>query len=166
MPEIPNGYPFDSAQFQELLLRTYFPERTQRESGVIRDYLVAHHNEFDRIAFSVRVGQGIAPDPTHLPGVQANTAYSSKKRIDILGWRASQPVIIEAKERVTPAALGQLQTYRHLFSEDYPDAEDPELVCIGRYSDDDTLRALGANGVTVYLYPAADTAPPPAAGGV
>ena len=164
-PTGPN-YTFQRDALALLLLRSFFPERTNQESAVIRDFLVAHGEDFDRYQFSVRVGQGLAPDPTHLPAVQMNTAFSTRKRIDCLFWKGPQPFIIEVKLRVTPAALGQILTYRHLFLEEFPDAPDPELVVVGRFSDDDTLRALSAHGITVYLYEAFDALGPNAAGGV
>jgi hypothetical protein len=147
-----SGYSFQRDEFPELLLRSFYPERTDKESAVIRDYLLAHLAEFDRVDFSVRVGQGQTPDPTHLPGVQANAVNSSKKRIDIVGQQGSTTVLIEAKTRVTHAVLGQLLTDRQLWLEDHPDAKDPRLVAIGRTSDPDTLRVLSAHGIDVYLY--------------
>lgn len=155
--EAPNGYTFGREKFAELLLRKYFPERTDRESGVLLAYLVAHADEFDEVTFSVRIGKGLEPNPEHLPGVQANTRFSTRKRIDMLARRGELYTIVECKERVTPASLGQITTYKHLFLEEHPDAIDPALVVIGRYSDEDTIRALQANGVTVYLYPPDDT---------
>lgn len=160
------GYTFDAAEFARLLILKSYPERTDRESAVIRDFLMAHLHEFSRVEFSVRVGQGQAPDPAHLDGVQANTVFSSKKRIDLLCWRGPIPVLVEAKERVQPGALGQIQTYRNLFLEEHPDAPEPELVVIGRYSDADTLPSLSAAGVTVYLYAPADPAGVPGPSGV
>jgi hypothetical protein len=152
-----NGYTFDRAQFADLLKRLWFPESSGRETEVIRDYLVHHQVDFDRITLNYRVGQGQTPDPTHLAGVQANTVRSSKKRIDILAWSGSQPTLVEVKERVTPAALGQIKTYRQLFLEENPDVAEPRLVVVGRYSDPDTLRTLQAEGIDVYLYDAPDT---------
>jgi hypothetical protein len=158
MPMHDDGYLFTRDDFVQMLARKWFPERTDRESGVIRDYLAAHHHEFDRFTFSKRVGQGVAPDPAHLEGVQRNTVFSSRKRIDILAGSGSHPTLIEVKERVTPASLGQILTYRSLFLEEHPDADEPSLVVIGRESDPDTLAVLQAHGVTVYLYAAADAA--------
>lgn len=158
MPPFDDGYLFTRDDFVQMLARKWFPERTDRESGVIRDYLAAHHQEFDRLTFGKRVGAGLAPDPEHLEGVQRNTARFTKKRIDILAWSGSQPTIIEVKERVTPASLGQILTYRQLFLEENPDALDPRLVVIGRYSDEDTIRALTGHGVTVHTYDPADVA--------
>lgn len=145
-------YVVERRDFGELLLRKFYPERTDKESGVIREFLTAHHEEYDRFQFSVRVGQGVLPNPEHLAGVQRSTAWSSRKRIDVLAWRGDQPTIIEVKERVQPAVLGQLQAYQHLFVEDHPESEVPKLIAIGRYSDDDTLRVLAANGIDVFLY--------------
>lgn len=146
------GYDFTSADLTTLLLRRFYPERTDRESTIIRDWLLAHGPEYDRLSFSVRVGEGQTPNPDDLPGVQRSVAFSSRKRIDVLAWQGDQPTIVEVKERVNPAVLGQLLTYRQLFLEDNPDAAEPILVAIGRYSDPDTLRSLQAQGITVYLY--------------
>lgn len=158
MPMLDGGYTFTRDAFVQMLARKWFPERTDRESGVIWDYLAAHHVEFDRFTFSKRVGRGVEPNPEHLEGVQRNTVFSSRKRIDILAWSGAHPTLIEVKERVTPASLGQILTYRALFIEENPDADEPSLVVIGRYSDPDTLAVLQAHGVNVYLYAAADAA--------
>ena len=159
-------YVFDSTDFATLLIRKAFPERTDGESMVIRAFLLVHLQEFDRLTFGKRVGQGEPPDPSHLPAIQRQTTLNTQKRIDILAFRGAQPIIIEVKQRVTPAALGQILTYRHHFLEESPDAPEPELWVVGRESDADTLAALAAHNVTVYLYPDANAAGNAASGGV
>lgn len=149
-----SGYDYTRGTLLELFTRMQFPERTQRESALIKDFLEAHIEEYDTYQFSVRVGQGMTPDPTHLPGVQTNTTFSSQKRIDVVAWQGNQATIFEVKFRANPAALGQLTTYRHLWQEDNPDAPEPRLAIIARYTDPDTARVLSAHGVTVYLYDA------------
>lgn len=149
-------YTVNALELARYVVAKHFPERTTREDDVILAFIAAHGHEFDRWTFSKRIGVGLAPDPSHLPAVQRNTIYGTQKRIDILAWSGRQPTIIEVKERVTPAALGQILTYRSLFREEFPDVEDPGLVVVGRFSDDDTLRSLQAHGVTVYLYPLQD----------
>jgi hypothetical protein len=152
------GYDYDRATLLELFLKIQFPERNLRESAIIRDFLQVHIHEYDRFAFSVRVGQGTTPDPTHLPGVQKSTVFSSQKRIDMMAWQGAQPFIFEVKERLSVYVLGQLQTYRHLWMEENPDAPEPELAAIVRYGDRDVERVLEANAVDVYIYePAPDS---------
>ena len=148
-------YTYAPDDFALLLIRKAYPERTDGESIVIHAFLQQHLKEFSRITFSKRVGRGAVIDPTTPPAAQAAFAFSTKKRIDILAWRDTQPVIIEVKQSVTPAALGQILTYRHHFLEEFPDAPEPELVVVGRQSDPDTLAALTAHNVTAYLYPEA-----------
>lgn len=148
-----DGYTYDPVDFATLLLRKQYPERTDGESWVIRAFLLAHLKEFDRIVFNKRVGKGLTPDPAHLEAVQQNTRFSSQLRIDILAWRHDQPVIVEVKQRVTPASLGQILTYQHHLSEELPDAPIAELVVVGREAVEDAVVALQAHGVTVYLYP-------------
>jgi hypothetical protein len=147
------GTTYDREQFGLLLLQKQYNERTAGESEVIRAFLLEHYAEFDKFTFNKRVGRGIEPDPSHLINVQSNTSFSSKLRIDILAWRGVQPVIIEVKQHVTPAALGQILTYRHYVIEEFPNAPDPELVVVGREGNEDAIVALQAHGVTVYLYP-------------
>lgn len=151
------GYDYGISDLALLLLQRFYPERTDRESTVIRDWLQAHGAEYDRFSFSVRVGQGQTPAANLDPGVAKSVEFSSRKRIDILAWQGQSPTIIEVKERVTPAALGQILTYRQLFLEESPDAPDPRLVIVGRYSDEETIRSINAHGIDVLLF---DAAPP------
>lgn len=149
------GYDFSGDDLATLLLRRFYPERTDKSSTVVRDWLLAHGKEYDRFSFSVRVGTPIAADPTHVAGVQRSTVFSSQKRIDVLAWQGAQVTIVEVKEDVTASALGQIEMYRDLYMEEHPDAPEPHLLVIGRVSDADTIRALTSHGVRVLLYEAA-----------
>lgn len=147
-----SGYTWQADEFTQLLLQKFYPERTDKESAIIRDYLRVHLGEFERVQFSVHIGKGLAPNPDHLPGVQQNTVRGTQKRIDVVGWSGNIPVLIEAKTHVSHEVLGQLLTDQHLWLEDYPDGPTPKLVAIGRHANDDALRALSANGIDVFLY--------------
>ena len=149
---IDHGYVFTREQYPTLIPERYYPERTGRESIVIRDFLTAHAYEYDKLQFSVRIGTPPELGFEHLQGIKRMAWYALAKRIDILGWRGAQPDIIEVKERMIPGVLGQLGTYRHLLLEELPGIPEPKLIAVGRTCDVDTLRVLQANGVTVYLY--------------
>lgn len=149
-----SGYSWDADEFAQLLLQSYFPERTAKESAIIRDYLKAHLHEFDRVDFSVRVGQGMTPEPNLLPAVARNVRESGKLRIDMVGLRGNTTTLVEAKTHVSREVLGQLIAARDLWLEDHPGAPEPRLVAIGRTSNEDALRVFAARGVDVFLYPA------------
>lgn len=145
-------YIYGRRDLPELLIRSYFPERTGRESSIIHDWLKQHGEEFDQFAFSVRIGEGVLPNPGHLVEIQDMTGWNSRMRIDVLTWRGAQPGIVEVKQHVHHGTLGQLMTYRQLFLEENPGSLEPTLTAIGRTSTPDTLRVLQAHGVTVLLY--------------
>lgn len=149
------GYDYSRDTLLELFLRMQFPERTPKESALIRDFLQAHIHEYEPYSFTVRVGQGVTPNPDHLPGVQRQTVLNSQMRIDMLAWQGAQPFIFEVKERATHAAIGQLLTYRHLWMEEHPDDPAPQLAVIARTIDPDMERVFANSDVTVYLYPPA-----------
>jgi hypothetical protein len=161
-----DGYTYSVLEFSRLLIAKHYPERTDGESAVIRAYLLEHLAEFDSITFAKRIGTGIPADPTHEPGVQANADFSGRLKMDILAFKGPQPYIVEVKQRVTPATLGQILTYRHHFLEEAPDAPEPALVVVGREASPDAVVALQAHGVTVYLYPDADARRDVAGGGL
>jgi hypothetical protein len=150
-----SGYDFTRADCANLLIMSQFPESTVKESRVIREWLMRHCTDYDRMSFRVRLGNGAVIDPTLPLSVQKQIAFASKKKMDLLAWAGSQPTIVEFKYLVTPAALGQIQSYRVFFLEEQPDAPDPALVVAGAASDPDTIRALQAHDVTVYIYAAA-----------
>lgn len=155
------GYDFDRTDLALLLVRRFFPERTDQESAIIVDWLRAHGEEYDRFSFSVRVGEGQTPAADLLPGVARSVAFSSRKRIDVLAYQGLQATIGEVKQRIGPGVLGQLLTYQKLYLDERPNEDPPKLIAIGRYSDPDTLGVLAANNVTVYLYePQADVPAP------
>jgi len=161
-----NGYTFTRDDFATLLRMPRYPEQTVRQSDLMRAYFQQHLDRFDRVVFERRVGDGLQPDPTHLPGVQAQTENVTRPRIDVLGWVGPMPVVHEFKDRVTNSCLGQILTYRILLLKEIPDVPDPELVVVGRRSDPDTIGPLNAHGVTVYLYEATDASGSVPASGV
>lgn len=150
------AYTFDQSRFAELLIARSYPERTDIESALIRDYLREHLGEFDRVEFSRRIGEGLAPDPAHLAGVQRNAVASSRKRIDVVGWLGALATLVEAKTVVSHAVMGQLLMDRELWIAEFPDGPEPRLVAIGRRGSSQDISVLVSHGISVYLYAAAD----------
>lgn len=151
-----NGYRFTREDFPTLLRLARYPEQTARQSELMRTYFEAHLDAFDIVVFEYRVGEGLPPDPTHSDGTQRQTEFVTKLRIDILAWTGSRPSVLEFKERVDSRSLGQVLTYRTLLQKEFPDAPEAELVVVGRFGDSDSIGALTAHRVTVYLYEQAD----------
>src|SRR5262245_50016915 len=106
-----DGYQVDAEGLARYIVAKHFPERTDREDGVLLEFIARHGHEYDFWVFAKRIGQGATP-PADLPArLQQAAVFNSKKRIDMLARSGSHWTIIEVKERVTPASLGQVLTY-------------------------------------------------------
>lgn len=151
------GYDYTREELPMLFRVGFLPEIPKPEAAVIFDFLAAHADEYDRFSFSVRLGTPIAPDPTHLPGVQKSTVFSSMKRLDCIAWQGDYATIIEAKLRVNTDAIGKSLMYRQLYLEENTHAPEPRMLVVGREVDADVARTHSAQGIDIYLYEASPT---------
>lgn len=147
------GYDFRPDQFSELLIRKFFPEKTDHETILLRQFLEAHGEEFPtKWSASVRIGDPMLVDNSVLPAVRQALERSSKRRIDFVGYDGDQATLVELKTRVGHQVLGQLLSDRLLWVRERPDAPEPRLVAVGRYGTDEELAILAEHGITVYLF--------------
>lgn len=153
------GYTFNSDEFAQLLIAKSYPEKTDQESALLRDYLREHLHDFDRVEFSVRIGAAVTPDPSHLDGVQRQAILNSMKRIDMVGYFGQSATLVEAKTVLSHQVLGQLLSDRLLWIAEHPDADEPALIAIGRRSTPQDLAILQSHGITAILYDAPAAAP-------
>jgi hypothetical protein len=154
------GYHWDSTEFASMLLQKFFAERTEHETRLLIEYLLEHHNEYDSIDVSVRVGAGVQPDPSFLPGVQRQAIENSRKRIDMVGYSGRQATIVELKTTVSHAVMGQLLMDRALWIAEHPEDPEPRLVAVGRRGTEQDIGVLNAHGIDVFIYDEAAPATP------
>lgn len=148
-----DGYDFRPDQFSEVLLRKFFPEKTDHESILLRQFLEARGVDFPtKWSASVRIGEAIVPNPEHLEGVQRNTARSSRRRIDFVGWDGQQATLVELKTFVGHQVMGQLLSDAVLWMKEFPDGPEPRLVAVGRRSTPEDEEIVSGHGITIYLY--------------
>lgn len=146
------GYDYGTERFEELLLRRFYPEKTDHESRLLLEYLNDHVRDFDRVSFSVRIGASVEPDPSHLAGVQAQAIRNSRRRIDFVGWKGNQATLVELKTRVGHEVMGQLLSDAMLWRSEFPNDEPPALVAVGRAGTAEEIAVCQAHGIAVHLY--------------
>lgn len=138
--------------YKELLEMSRYPGRFEGEHEVIADWLPTVLNFYQRIQFDVHLGLGAAPPPGLVDPWLSNAIRGTQKRADVIAWLADGVVIIEAKNRATSDALGQLITYRALWQEGNPSIPVVALEVICRRINDDDLFAMTNSGVTVRVF--------------
>lgn len=139
-----------------LLEQDIYPEQTEGESAVLRDWIRAHGAEYDEIKVSVRLGAGADVDENLPENYRRMAGYVTRHRADAVARVGDSVTVVEAKIKVTSSVLGQLRTYRRLYLEDHPNVSDVNMLAVGRYGNLTTIRVLQAEGVDVALYQTAE----------
>ena len=131
------------------------------ETAVARAYLIRHVDDFDRVEFSVGMGPGITL-PAGTPAyVQTSATASTKPRADMVLFRGDYATIVEVKDRLYSAVMGQLLTYWHMFTVDSPQYRQVYKVAAGISIQDGLQPILDQYGIQVELYPFAVQASAP-----
>jgi len=97
---------------------------------------------FNTVDYDWRVGKGMSLDQTWDPKIKRMATMLTQKRIDVIGWKDDQPVIIEVKKRVGLSTLGQVLGYKTLFINEFPKIKTPELMIITEIIGADDLMIL------------------------
>ena len=110
--------------------RLKYPGLLPDEALVLRAWLRLHENEYERFEYNVAIGPDLDPGPQFHAATRAQTIMSRKFRLDAVGYQQGVPTIIEVKRRATPANVGQLLTYFHVWMNENPDSPTPKLLLI------------------------------------
>lgn len=140
-----------------LLNQPKFDGLQTSESEVLRAWIVNHAAEFDRIAFNVRIGTGLAMPEDTEPAIQKMAIDLTQKRADCIAQRGDMVAIVEVKLRLTMTTLGQLLGYSTIWKAENPDTRTVKLYAVGRDARLDAPDVLMAYGVNVELFPTVST---------
>jgi hypothetical protein len=88
------------------------------DADIWERFIAAHPDYFDRCAYNVAVGEG-TPHDTMVNGETGgdiNRLY--QRKIDVVGDKGGNYVVVEVKPRASTAAIGQVKGYAKLFARD------------------------------------------------
>lgn len=97
---------------------------------VWRAWLVLHQDEYDRFDYNTRLGVNVDPGPSFPDNIRKAAIAVNSLRVDAVGWKGAQATVFEVKRRAGPQNIGQLLTYKSLWSAQYPDTSAPLLVLV------------------------------------
>jgi hypothetical protein len=130
------------------------------ETAVAKAYLAKHVDDFDRVEFNVGLGPGITL-PAGTPAyVQKSATEGTKLRADMVLYTGDTATIVEVKNRLYSAVMGQLLTYWHILTEDNPRLMQVYKVAAGVTIQEGLLPILQNYGITVELFPGVALAVP------
>lgn len=149
--------------------RQSYPGLLPAEICLLRSWLKAHEPEYTRFDYNVRVGPGTDPGPRFSDADRQAAIKNSQARIDAVGWKGSNPTLIEVKQNAGTSALGQLLMYNAHWTAGNPSGPSPALLLITDRVQANTVAAYDNHGIMIALtvpdntIPGCPPAPPPPA---
>lgn len=140
----------DQRDIDRLLVQIQFPQMPQAESDIARAWVREYAKYYDSLDFNVRLGKGAELQPGLPAYTQDQFTRITQKRADIIGHVGSFVDIIEVKVKASFGAAGQLQGYRHLWADDYPQNIVRRLIVVAQIIDQDVARVYQLNSITFY----------------
>ncbi len=95
-------------------------------------WLELHPTEYDRYDFEMRIGQGEDPGPTFDQSLRDMWIHNTQLRVDAVGYRGTDPTIIEVKDDAGLGAIGQLLGYEKIWVLERRSIAPPKLRLICR----------------------------------
>lgn len=126
------------------------------EARLARLFLRDWHTLYDSVEFQAHVGGGIDPGPEYEENMRRMYRHNSQKRIDLLARGPFGVTIVEVKQRIDLAQLGQLLGYRWLWVHEHNEpTQQVELIALGYTALEDVAHVMRAHGVKLVTYPQA-----------
>ena len=132
---------------------------TATEAAIFRAWQVEQQRVILALMFNVHVGSIPGDQDSDPPNVRRLRAALYAKRIDAVAITPSESWVIEVKQKLSGAALGQLLTYLPHFAARFPELPPPRPILIGALADPDVLELCKTSPVTCQLPPFSPLAP-------
>lgn len=97
--------------------RTRFPGMLPREILVWRNWLRTNSERFDRYEYNLRIGQGTDPGEGFSKELRRDAILISRKRVDVVAWRAGRVTLIEVEDNPGLSNFGQIAGYEFLWKD-------------------------------------------------
>lgn len=105
----------------EPVKRYKYPHMSPADVAIWERYLALEPPTLGPVAYDVRVGLGQDPGPDYEPEIRQMAIKLTQFRIDVLNNSPTEYQIIEVKKDPGSGAIGQLLSYRNLFTNDFPE---------------------------------------------
>lgn len=124
-----------------------YPHFVRDDAAIWERYLSRFGHTFDYFWYDVRVGRG-ADHPAIWEKKWADAWWNlTAKRIDVVGFRPQEIVIIEVRTNAGVGAIGNLIAYQDLFIADYHPEKAVKLMLITNRYDHDLAAVCAKQGI-------------------
>ena len=126
---------------------------TMLEGALARAFVLRHHEDYDDFDFQKHVGHGTLPPPEVDQSLAPVWFHATRRRVDVVGYRAAGVDLVEVKDEITWPALAQLCDYLINWKLAPQKPEVADLIVIGRSIDAGIGDRAAALGIRYELFP-------------
>ena len=121
------------------------------DAAVWDRFLDEYGYQFVGFRYDIHVGGEVERESGWSEKVFQMASWLAAKRIDAVGYKAGETWIFEVKPEAGVTAVGQLVTYKMLFTEKYRPIGRLECALVCANATIDERRVLGAQGFKVFV---------------
>jgi len=129
--------------------KRYYTHLLPEESKVWRRFLEKYEDRFERYEYDIHVGKGAIPPGEIDNKYKENFSRLTRKRIDVVGFVGTRPVIIEVRPYVAYHLAGKLEGYRYFWTQEHPDDEPPALLLICEWCNNEDRTFFASRDIEV-----------------
>jgi len=96
-------------------IRRNYPHMIGEERDVWERFIKENPGFFQEVEYDVHVGEGMTMPDNWSEKDLSWAQHLTQKRIDVVGFRGDEIVLVEVKRRVDLATLGQVLGYKFLY---------------------------------------------------
>jgi hypothetical protein len=111
-------------------IRFKYPHLKENEEAIWTRFIDAFPDAYDAVDYDVLVGTGVEPKPEDSEAMKKDKEYLSKKKIDVVGYKAENIYIIEIRPRAGLDMIGKLIAYVELYRSIAPTGKTIKAVLI------------------------------------
>lgn len=128
-----------------------YPRMSDADTNLWRLWFAKYGIAYDRYDYDYPVGSGVDPGPDYSELLRKDYIELTRKRIDAIGYTGNQATIFEIKPRAGTTALGQLLTYKRLFTAQYKEFPVVNLSVITGLMTDEEKEIYSAHNIQIFV---------------
>ena len=128
-----------------------YPHMLPGDIAIWERFMDHHGSEYARFDYDLHVGEGMVQDPDWPENIIRMVEAISQKRIDAVGYNDDGIYIFEVKPFAALSALGQVLSYRALYTRDSNPVVDVVPCVVTDRVDPDVTWLYQHFGITLYL---------------
>lgn len=132
-------------------IRRHYPHMIGEDRQVWERFMRENPDFFQEVEYDVHVGEGMTMPDNWEEKDRTWAQQLTQKRIDVIGFRGDETVLVEVKRRVDLATLGQVMGYKFLYERRENLVNKTKSIVIAALADKDDRDILEHYDIEIFI---------------